>query len=197
MQKILLTAAMIAAVTACGGEGGDAANPEGADTTAAAAATDTAAPSVSANAAQAQLIDSTGKQVGTAQLTQTPQGVQIAVQVSGLPAGSHGIHIHDVGVCNAPDFASAGPHFNPTQKKHGLENAEGPHAGDLQNLEVGENGSGSATLLNERVTLGEGVNSLFGADGSALVIHAGPDDQKTDPSGGSGDRIACGVVAIG
>ncbi len=144
--------------------------------------------------AEAQLSDASGQPVGSAILTEMGDGVQIAVQVDGLPAGTHGIHIHETGTCTAPEFTSAGGHFNPTGMQHGLENPQGPHAGDLQNLDLGADGNGTATLMNDRVRLAAGMNSLLDADGSALVVHAGPDDQRTDPSGDSGARIACGVV---
>ena len=116
------------------------------------------------------------------------------MSVTGLPAGVHGIHIHTVGMCQGPNFASAGGHFNPLMKKHGKDNPDGMHAGDLPNFNVGANGKGKATMTAAMVTLGDGMNSLFHPGGTALVIHAGPDDYKTDPAGNSGDRIACGVV---
>jgi Cu-Zn family superoxide dismutase len=149
---------------------------------------------VTAPEAVAHLMDAQGNEVGTAELDQEGNGVRIKVDVKGLPAGSHGIHLHMVGTCTAPDFASAGAHFNPTSKQHGLSNPNGPHAGDLPNLEVAADGTGEAELTNDRVILGEGVNSVFDADGTAVVIHADADDQVTDPSGNSGARIACGVI---
>jgi Cu-Zn family superoxide dismutase len=149
---------------------------------------------VTAPEAVAHLMDAQGNEVGTAELDQEGNGVRIKVDVKGLPAGSHGIHLHMVGTCTAPDFASAGAHFNPTSKQHGLSNPNGPHAGDLPNLEVAADGTGEAELTNDRVILGEGANSVFDADGTAVVIHADADDQVTDPSGNSGARIACGVI---
>jgi Cu-Zn family superoxide dismutase len=106
----------------------------------------------------------------------------------------HGIHIHNVGKCEGPEFTSAGPHFNPSSKKHGTDNPEGPHGGDLLNLEVKADGVGKASLLDLNATLGEGPNSIFHEGGTSLVIHASPDDYKTDPSGNSRARIACGVI---
>ena len=144
--------------------------------------------------AHANFIDAKGNKVGAATLTQTPKGVRISVNVTGLPAGVHGIHIHTAGMCQGPNFATAGGHFNPMMKKHGKDNPDGQHAGDLPNFNVGANGKGKATITASMVTLGDGMNSLFHAGGTALVIHAGPDDYKTDPAGNSGDRIACGVV---
>ena len=145
--------------------------------------------------AKADLADSQGKKVGTAELTQTPDGVKIVLAVSGLTAGQHAFHIHNAGKCEGPDFKSAGAHFNPYNKKHGLKNPEGPHAGDMENIEVKADGTGSAEIVNKQVTLAEGPNSLFHEGGTAIVIHASPDDNVTDPAGNAGARIACGVVA--
>jgi Cu-Zn family superoxide dismutase len=144
--------------------------------------------------AAAPLRNAEGQVLGMAIFTQEPQGVRISVTVKGLSPGEHGIHIHSVGKCEPPDFLSAGPHFNPTNKKHGLTNPEGPHAGDLPNLVVGEDGSAVYEHVTDRVTLTPGELSLFDEDGSALVIHAGPDDQMTDPAGNSGARVLCGVI---
>lgn len=144
--------------------------------------------------AAAPLRDAEGKVLGVALFVQEAQGVRISVTVKGLSPGEHGIHIHAVGKCEPPDFLSAGPHFNPTNKKHGLNNPEGPHAGDLPNLIVGEDGSAVYEHVTDRVTLTPGELSLFDEDGSALIIHAGPDDQITDPAGNSGARVLCGVI---
>jgi superoxide dismutase, Cu-Zn family len=151
-----------------------------------------------ANGATAEIKDAQGTVVGTATLTEGAGGVQLQVQVRGFTAaaaGEHGIHIHAVGLCEAPGFATAGGHFNPAAKKHGLNSAEGAHGGDLPNLVLDAAGSGSFQATNDRITLAAGVaNSIFDADGSAVVIHAGPDDNMTDPAGNSGARIACGVL---
>ena len=144
--------------------------------------------------AKAELADSQGKKVGTAELTQTPEGVKIALAVSGLTPGQHAFHIHTAGKCEGPDFKSAGAHFNPYNKKHGLKNPDGPHAGDMENIEVATDGRGNAQIVNKQVTLAEGPNSLFHEGGTAIVIHASPDDNVTDPAGNAGARIACGVV---
>ncbi len=144
--------------------------------------------------AGAQLHNADGEVVGEATFTQVEGGVRIEAEVSHLEPGLHGIHIHETGQCDPPDFKSAGGHFNPEGRQHGLDSAEGPHAGDLPNLEVGEDGSGTYETTTDRVTLTEGEASLFDDDGSALVIHAGEDDQVTDPTGDSGDRVACGVI---
>jgi Cu-Zn family superoxide dismutase len=147
-----------------------------------------------ASTAQAELRNAQGETVGHASLRPTLAGVAIALQIVKLPPGIHGVHIHAVGKCDPPDFASAQEHFNPDGKKHGLKNPEGPHAGDLPNLVIGPEGVAHLELLAPRVTLGAGANSLFHPGGTALVVHAGPDDEVTDPAGDSGARIACGVI---
>ncbi|PZE22190.1 superoxide dismutase family protein [Paenibacillus xerothermodurans] len=141
------------------------------------------------------IIDSQGTKVGRAALTETVEGVKLQVEVSGLPPGKHGLHFHSVGACVAPDFKTAGAHFNPETKKHGFDNPEGHHAGDLPNLEIGSDGGGKAEFINKKVTLArDKANSLVKPGGTSLVIHTGPDDYKTDPTGESGGRIACGVI---
>lgn len=135
-----------------------------------------------------------GEAVGQATLMEMGGGVHLKAQVRGLPAGQHGIHVHAVGKCDAPDFMTAGGHFNPTGRQHGLKNAQGAHAGDMPNLTVGADGTGTFEFVLKDVTLGTGTGSLFGPDGAALVIHANADDEATDPSGNSGGRIACGVI---
>ena len=142
------------------------------------------------------LVDGQGASVALAQLTQVGPEVRVELQSRGLPPGVHGVHLHAVARCDVPDFASAGPHFNPDNRQHGTQNPQGPHAGDLPNLEVNPAGRGSMETATDRVSLTAGPNSLLDADGSALVIHAQADDERTDPSGNSGDRIACGIVAL-
>ncbi len=144
--------------------------------------------------ATAELKDAKGQVVGTAKLKQTKRGVRISLAVRGLPAGTHALHIHAVGQCEAPGFTSAGGHFNPHGKKHGLNNPDGPHAGDMPNFTVGANGKGKTTYVDERVTLADGANSLFHQGGTALVIHEKADDNASDPAGNAGSRIACGVI---
>jgi Cu-Zn family superoxide dismutase len=150
--------------------------------------------SAAAQSAKAALKDKDGNAVGSAVLTQTPAGVLIALSVKGLPAGEHAFHVHGVGKCEPP-FMSAGGHFNPNNKKHGILAAEGAHAGDMPNLHIPTSGELVVEVLNGAVTLEKGrPNSLFGPDGTALIIHAGKDDYRTDPTGEAGGRIACGLV---
>ena len=146
------------------------------------------------NAAVAELTNTSGQSVGTARFTQAGNVVRILVEAKGLPPGPHGAHIHAVGKCDPPDFNSAGPHFNPTNKQHGALNPQGSHAGDLPNLTVGPDGTGRMETTTEQLSLGSGPSSVWDADGSALVVHANADDFKTDPTGNSGARIACGVL---
>lgn len=141
------------------------------------------------------LMDGNGKPVGTVELTEEEDALRVIVDAKDLPEGLHGFHFHEKGVCEAPDFESAGGHFNPTEASHGLDHEGGPHAGDLPNLEVGPDGTAKEEFFVENLTLLAGEeNSLFHEGGTAVVIHAEADDGKTQPSGNSGDRIACGVV---
>ena len=144
---------------------------------------------------QVELKTPSGESVGTATLMSESGGTRLKVSVKGLPPGPHGIHIHETGQCNPPDFMSAGGHYNPTIKQHGLNNPQGAHDGDMQNLTVGADGSGTFEALLEDVSVMGGAGDLFKTGGTALVIHAAADDQVTDPSGNSGARIACGVIA--
>ena len=147
-----------------------------------------------AQTAKAALKDAQGKQVGEVELVQLTSGVLLRMALKGAPAGERAFHVHAVGKCEAP-FTSAGPHFNPAGHKHGLEAKEGSHAGDMPNLHIPASGDLTIEIVNPTVTLAKGPpNSLFDADGSAIVIHAGKDDYKSDPAGNAGDRIICGVV---
>lgn len=151
--------------------------------------------------ATAELIDTEGNQVGIVTLTSVDDGVQLAVLIEGLDnaamndvRGQHGFHIHETGDCSAADFSSAGGHFNPTDTGHGLLDPDGPHAGDLPNLWIEADGSADYTVTTDLISLTPGDRSVFDSDGSAIIIHAGPDDYLTDPAGDSGGRIACGVI---
>jgi len=147
-----------------------------------------------AQIAKATLKDAQGKEVGEVRLVQATNGVLIRLALKGAPPGERAFHIHAVGKCEPP-FTSAGPHFNPAGHKHGLEAREGSHAGDMPNLHIPGSGELVIEVANPMVTLAKGQpNSLFDADGSAIVIHAGKDDYRSDPAGNAGDRIICGVV---
>jgi Cu-Zn family superoxide dismutase len=151
-----------------------------------------ALPEARAQDAAAELIDGKANPVGSAQLNQLEQGVQIVIAVSGLPVGKHALHIHETGECEPP-FESAGGHFNPTGAEHGWDSPGGPHAGDLPNIYVGE-GAVQVEYITDRVTLEDGETSLFDEDGSAIVIHEGQDDYVSEPAGDAGHRLACGVI---
>lgn len=150
--------------------------------------------------ASAELTDTQGNVIGDVNFTEPTSDDEqfVAVQLglspdAGLEPGEYGFHVHQVGQC-APTFDAAGDHFNPTDMQHGLLDPDGPHAGDLPNVVVGEDGTTTYVVNTRLLTLGEGERSIFDADGSAVMLHAQADDYLTDPSGTSGDRIACGVI---
>ncbi len=138
----------------------------------------------------ANLVSSSGAVLGTVRVFSEPTGVMLRIDAAGLPAGQHGVHVHTTGRCDPPGFTSAGPHWNPTERKHGHRNPAGFHMGDLGNLGVGADGRLIAGLLVPQAT----IDALRDGDGAALVLHAKADDEVTDPSGNSGDRIACAVL---
>lgn len=153
-----------------------------------ACATPSDAPS---SAMSVPIVGASGQSIGTVRMWETPGAVSFRVEANGLSVGRKGLHVHAVGRCDAPAFTTAGSHWNPASRKHGLSNPQGPHAGDLPNVPVAANG----TLRETVVLSGASFATLRDADGSALVLHAGEDDNVTDPSGNSGDRIACAVLS--
>ncbi|MDD9992775.1 MAG: superoxide dismutase family protein [Rhodospirillales bacterium] len=144
-----------------------------------------------AEQASAAMMNANGESVGAVTLRETPQGTLLHAKLENLPAGAHAFHVHAVGVCEPP-FKSAGGHFNPEGKKHGIDSAEGMHAGDMPNIHVPDSGALEIEVLNAQLRLDA---SLFDEDGAAIVIHDGPDDYVSDPAGAAGPRIACGVIA--
>lgn len=141
------------------------------------------------------IINTKGTKIGTAELTPVTEGVKIHLIADKLPPGMHGIHFHEVGLCEKPDFVSSGMHFNPQNKQHGFDNPQGFHAGDLPNIQVGTDGKVNVDLISKSVTLDKGKpNSILRDQGVSLIIHEKSDDYLTDPSGNSGSRIACGVI---
>ncbi len=143
-----------------------------------------------------ELKDAKGNSVGTATIVSKGKGVEVKLDLKDLPPGEHAVHFHQNAKCDPPDFKSAGGHFNPTGKQHGFDNPNGHHAGDMPNFTVKPNGTAKATVKDDDVVLGNGSqpNSLFANGGTSIIIHAKADDMKTDPSGNSGDRIACGAI---
>lgn len=148
-------------------------------------------PAFAQTAATAVLMDQSNISLGTLELTEMEGGIHITGELTGVPNGDHGIHIHETGMCDtATQFETAGAHYEPGEHKHGAENPDGPHAGDLRNITADDDGEATVDLQAEGVTLAE----LVEGDGSAIVLHSDPDDYKTDPSGNSGDRFACGII---
>jgi Cu-Zn family superoxide dismutase len=145
--------------------------------------------------ASADVRDSGGRQVATASASQLSDGIRIRLEVTGLAPGTYGAHIHTIGRCDAPDFTTAGPHWNPTGSEHGKNNPRGMHKGDLPNLLVGADGRGAMEITVASAWVAQGSSPMLDADGASVVIHEKPDDYQTDPSGNSGARKACGVFS--
>ncbi len=152
---------------------------------------------VSGNVARAQLTGVDGTSYGEVIVARGDDGLLVNVNAANMTPGPHGVHIHQTGKCEGPDFSSAGGHWNPTGVQHGFDNPEGAHKGDLVNLDIGPDGTGSLEASIYGATLSEGENALLDEDGAAFIVHEGPDDLKTDPSGESGGRLACGVFEQG
>lgn len=144
-----------------------------------------------------ELVNGAGEPIGTAMLTQEPAGTRVTATLTGLPAGTYAIHLHAVGKCEGPTFTTAGGHFNPAMKQHGSLNPAGEHAGDLPNVVVGDDHRGTLDAVRAGLRLVDGDAPLLDTDGAAIVVHAGPDDYRTDPAGNAGARIGCGVLAHG
>lgn len=150
---------------------------------------------LSAQMKHVDLKDAKGNNVGMAMISPAKGGgISIDLSLKGLPPGEHAIHLHEVAKCDAPDYKSAGAHFNPAKKKHGLSNPEGPHAGDMSNFTVAANGTAQTTITNKNVTMGAEANSIYAGGGTALVIHEKADDLKTEPAGNAGNPLACGAI---
>ena len=161
----------------------------------AACAREEAVEPVSADAPGAvALRDPTGRLLANATISDEG-GLRVRVEAAGLAQGTYAVHVHAAGHCEPPDFQSAGPHWNPTGRQHGRLNPAGPHLGDLPNLTIGTDGAGAVEFTIRGASLRGGERGLMDRDGAALVIHTGPDDYRTHPSGNSGARLACGVIA--
>ena len=194
MRTALTILASVLALQACGG-GNDAATTDTTTPATPAVRSDSAAradSTAAASAATAPMRDASGREIGTLTISEGAQGLSLSGRLTGLTPGEHGIHVHMVGQCTPP-FTTAGAHWNPTTRQHGSQNPQGPHVGDIPNLSVGSDSSATVQLNTAGGTL-RGTNGLLDTDGAAVVVHAKADDLKTDPSGNSGDRIACGVI---
>ena len=201
MRRAFSLLASVLTLAACSGAGDNAADTTG--DTARAGAASTAGGGTTAGTGTGGANDSTrataalrtsgGREIGTLTITQSAQGLTVDGHITGLPPGAHGIHFHTVGQCQPP-FESAGAHWNPTNTRHGLENPQGPHLGDLPNITAGADSAAHVSGTTRGGTL-HGTNGLLDGDGAAVVIHAAADDNRTDPSGSSGARFACGVVS--
>lgn len=188
---LLMLLIVVSALAACGGDTSDDSEQNNDTDGQASQQSDNNQASVTV-----ELMNGEDESVGTAELEQVSDGVTITLEGTDIPKGTHGFHIHENGECEAPDFESAGGHFNPGDTDHGFDTSGGPHAGDLPNITVGENGTVTMSYLAENVTLENGNdNSLLDDGGTALMIHEGKDDGESQPSGDAGDRFACGTIS--
>ena len=197
--KFALVAGMAAITAACGGDKAQTATNSSNEAVPPAASTNAQAGNLQASGATGAgggtpMLDAQGKQVAVANVTQQGDEFLVTISVTDMAPGTYGAHLHTTGRCDGPKFESAGGHWNPTSRQHGSQNPEGQHLGDLPNVTVGEARQGQIEFRVPNASLQGGNNPLFDSDGAAAVIHAGPDDFRTDPSGNSGDRIACGVI---
>ena len=183
--------AWTALLTACGDAGR---RDVGRDTLQPGTSPDSPATGTATNNVTVQMRDAVGRDLGALTLSEAGPTITITGRISGLPPGEHAIHLHTAGRCDRPKFEAAGDHWNPTKRQHGTDNPNGPHLGDLPNFTIGENRSATIDLTTPGGTL-RGENALLDSDGAAIVVHAKPDDYKSQPSGNSGERIACGVVS--
>ncbi len=151
-------------------------------------------PSRDVGRAVATLFDGNGEQRGQAEIFLTEEGLAVDIRVYGVAPGVHAVHIHETGACEPPDFASAGGHWNPLGRDHGRESPSGQHMGDMPNIVVGQGGNGVIELTIDGAQMARGRTALLDEDGAAVVLHARPDDYRSQPSGAAGPRIACGVI---
>lgn len=191
MRPSIPAVTMLALLAACGEAGTD---EEAATYDTVGMAADTLAPAAPVDSARAEVRNADGRSLGTVVVVARDGGVMLSGSLAGLPPGEHGFHVHQTGSCEPPAFSSAGGHLAPAGNAHGFDAEGGPHAGDLRNLTAGPDSTAVVDQTNERLTLRGGDAALLDADGSALIVHAGADDYVSQPSGDSGDPIACGVI---
>lgn len=201
--SVFLVATVVAMMAACGEPRGaelpgdqSAVGQPSTDTLASRSGPDAVLPAVPEGGLVVELVDRDGRPAGGARLEEVPEGVRVSLRVTGLSEGEHGLHFHEAGRCDPPAFTSAGAHFSPQARQHGFLNPQGPHAGDLPNIRGNAEGVADTTFVANMVRLTDTASDgLRRPGGTALMVHAGPDDYRTDPSGNSGDRIACGVIS--
>lgn len=200
MRAIPIVTLCVMALTGCGPKGstpaGDSIMAASTDTSGTAGASTGSTMDAGTGGAMASLKDAAGRELGMLMVSEVAGSLTLSGTLRGLTPGEHGIHIHTTGSCDAPAFTSAGGHWNPTNTMHGSQNAQGPHLGDLMNLTVGSDSTATVQLTTKGGSL-RGASMLMDPDGAAIVVHAKADDYKSDPSGDSGDRVACGVVTAG